>query len=229
MVRLLIAHSSELFTDMLVRRLQDSMEICVCHDGSRVPELLQSFQPEAMVLDLHLPRKDGLTILRQYSDLPRTILGTTGYCSLYMQRTAYMLGVNQLLLMPTASNLAASLASLLQQAQDPFCKPDIREQTRRFLQELNFSPHLDGYKQLSVALPLFAADPRQGLSKELYPAVAEILQSGDWRTVERSIRTAIRNAWLNRDPAVWTRYFPESVDCPNTKRFLCCLAERIEL
>lgn len=228
-VRLLIAHSSELFTDMLVRRLQNSMEVCVCHDGCQALELLQNFHPEAMVLDLHLPRKDGLTLLRQSRELPRTILGITGYCSLHVQRTAYALGVSQLLLMPTANSLVTGLTTLLQQARDPLRKPDVREQVRGFLQDLRVSSHLDGYKQLTVALPLFVADPHQGLSKELYPAVAEILGSGDWRTVERSIRTAIRNAWNNRDPAVWARYFPENTDCPNTKRFLCRLAEMIEM
>lgn len=229
MLRLLIAHSSELFTSMLVRRLQDSMDVRVCHDGDRVPELLQSFRPEAMILDLHLPRKDGLTILRQCGDLPQIILGTTGYCSLYVQRTAYMLGVSQLLLMPSPGNLVNGLTILLRQAQDPLRKPDPREQVRGFLQDLSFSSHLSGHKLLTVALPLFAADLRQGLSKELYPAVAQIMACGDWRTVERSIRTAIHCAWKNRDWEVWARYFPESTDCPNNKRFMCRLAEMIEL
>lgn len=224
-----MAHSSELFTELLTRRLPDGVQVRVCHDGCQALELLQSFRPDALILDLHLPRKDGLTILRQSSELPRTVLGITGYCSFYVQRAAYALGVSQLLLMPTASSLVTSLMTLLQQAQDPLRRPDAREQVRGFLQDLNVSPHLDGYKQLSVALPLFAADPRQGLSKELYPAVAQILASGDWRTVERSIRTAIQNAWMNRDPVVWARYFPDSTDCPNNKRFLCRLAEMIQM
>lgn len=229
MVRLLIAHSSELFTDMLARRLQDSMEICVCHDGSKVSELLQSFRPDAMILDLHLPRKDGLSILRQSGDLPRIILGTTGYCSFYVQQTACLLGVQQLMLMPSVGSLEDSLTRLLKRDQDPLRKPDTPEQARALLRELNFSSHLIGTRQLAVALPLFAADLRQGLSKELYPAVARIMDCGDWRTVERSIRTAIRDAWNNREEAVWAKYFPETTDCPNNKRFLCRLAELIEL
>lgn len=228
MVRLLIAHSSEMFADLLVRRLPDDIQVRVCHDGCQASQLLQSFAPDAMILDLHLPRKDGLTLLRQVNALPTVILGMTGYCSFDVQRTAYALGIGQLLLMPSAGNVITSLMRLLQQVQDPLRKPDIREQVRLHLQNLNFSPHLDGCKQLTVALPLFAADPGQGLSKELYPAVAKIMEAGDWRTVERSIRTAIHDAWNNRDPAVWARYFPESAGCPNTKRFLCRLAEMLE-
>ena len=229
MVRVLIAHSSELFADLLARRLGDSVEVRVCHDGSRVQETLQSFRPEAMVLDLHLPRKDGLTLLRQCPDVPGIIVGTVGCCPVSVQMAAYMLGVDRLLVMPTASSLADTLWKLLDQARDPLHKPDPREQARRLLRELNFPSHLTGYKQLAVALPLLAADPRQGMTKELYPTVARILDCGSWRAVERSIRTAITSAWDDRDPAAWARYFPECTDCPNNKRFLCRLAEEIEI
>ena len=177
-VRLLIAHSSELFTELLVRRLSGELEIRVCHDGCHAMELLQSFEPDALILDLHLPRKDGLTLLRQVTALPAVILGTTGYCSFDMQRTAYALGVRRLLLMPSAGHLIGSLMTLLEHTQDPLRKPDIRDQVRQCLKNLNFSPHLDGCKQLTVALPLFAEDPGQGLSMELYPAVAKIMEAG---------------------------------------------------
>lgn len=229
MVRLLIAHSSELFAQLLVRRLPGDMQVQVCHDGCQALALLQSFRPDALILDLHLPQKDGLTLLSQSVDLPRTVLGITGYCSVSVQRAAYALGVSQLLLMPSVSSLAISLGTMLRQAQDPSRKPGAREQTRSHLQNLGFAPHLDGSKQLAVALPLFAMDPDQTLSKELYPEVAKIMGSGHWRNVERSIRTAIQDAWKNRDRAVWDGYFPDTTECPNNKRFLSRLAEMIEL
>lgn len=228
MQRLLIAESSEVFARILEERLCSDLEVRVCHDGSDALALLQSFRPDALILNLQLPMKDGLTVLRQSAFVPRVILGIVGFGSPYIQRTAYALGVSQLVLMPTANSLTVSLMDLMQHANDPDRKPDLREQARVHLQTLNFYPHRDGYKQLSVGLPLFAADTHQGLTKELYPAIADALGYSDWRAVEKSIHRAICNAWDARDPQVWAKYFPDGT-CPNNKHFLSRLAELMEI
>lgn len=227
-MRLLIAENSKMFASILKERLQQEMEVCICHDGCTALELLQSFCPDVLVLNLHLPRKDGFTVLRQSAHIPRIILAVAGFQSQYVLKMSYALGISQLVLMPTANSLIMNLMGLIQHADDPTRKPDPRLQARTHLQSLNVPTHLDGYKQLAVALPLFAADPGQQLSKELYPAVAEVLGITDARQVERSMRTAIYHAWESADREVWAKYFPDG-ECPNNKRFLSRLAELIEL
>ena len=228
MLRLLIAESSVLFAGLLQARLLSDMQVEVCHDGEEALRLLQSFQPDAMILNLQLPRKDGFTLLRQSSYVPRVILGVAGFISSSVQQTAYSLGVSQLVLMPSVNATITSLASLLQQANAPDRKPDLREQARYHLQQLNIQPHLDGYKDLAVALPLFFADPEQTLSKELYPTVAEIMGHDDARLIERSIRSAITRAWKTRDKIVWQKYFPGERDCPSNKLFLARICEMMK-
>ena len=228
MLRLLIAEPSEIFAGVLKQRLQADMEIRVCRDGCEALEQLYSFRPDVMVLNLQLPRKDGLSLLRQTDFLPRVVLGVTGFASGEICQTAYALGVDRLMLIPSVNTLVTALLTMVQQAKDPERKQDIREQARFYLQTLNFAPHLDGYKQLCVALPLFAADPEQTLSKELYPAVAKILDCADARSVEHSIRMAIAHAWETRDMALWEGYFPKAQGCPNNKRFLAKLCEMMK-
>lgn len=228
MLRLLIAESSVLFAGLLQDRLLADMQVEVCHDGEEALRLLQSFQPDAMILNLQLPRKDGFTLLRQASYVPRVILAVSGFISTSVQQTAYSLGVSQLVLMPSANTVITHLTTLLQQADDPDREPDLRELARYHLQQLNFLPHLDGYKDLTVALPLFFADPEQTLSKELYPAVAKIMGHSDARAVERSIRLAITRAWKTRDPAVWQKYFPAEQGCPKNKLFLARICEMMK-
>ena len=91
------------------------------------------------------------------------------------------------------------------------------------LTELRVPVHKAGYRQLLTAIPLFARDPRQSLSKELYPAVAEALGYSDWKTIEYSIRRAISGAWSHRDPAAWKKYFPSDKKAPSNKVFISAM------
>ena len=106
--------------------------------------------------------------------------------------------------------------------------PNPHAATICLLRTLKIPPHTDGYKQLAVAIPLFAADPDQCFSKELYPAVAAALGCSNGIAVEHSIRNAIRCAWKRKTPAVWDQYFPSGKKPPSNKRFIATLAELLK-
>ncbi len=97
----------------------------------------------------------------------------------------------------------------------------------RLLSELSVPAHKTGYRQLMTAIPLFAKDPRQSLSKEIYPAVAAAIGCGDWKAVEHSIRRAILSAWQYRDPTIWSKYFSDGKKPPSNKLFISVLARHI--
>ena len=97
------------------------------------------------------------------------------------------------------------------------------------LRALGFNVRDNGYIQLRAAIPMFAQDPAQVLSKELYPAVAKLYGFSSGNAVERDIRGSIKNAWLQRDDDVWCQYFPSSMDSyPTNKLFIATLAELLE-
>lgn len=93
---------------------------------------------------------------------------------------------------------------------------------------LQIPVHRIGYKQLCVAIPRFAQDTTQSLSKDIYPYVADSLGYVSWQAVERAIRDAIADAWENGNREVWAMYFPGCAAAPTNKRFIATLAEHIE-
>lgn len=229
MPRLLIAVRSAVFAAALETRFHREFDIRICTDGSSALELLLQFQPEGLIMDLILPLKDGFSILRESGHQPKVILALTDFISPYVQQTAYTLGIQHLLLMPTVHTVCTSFLNLYQRPR----KQDIATQVIAHLQALDFQSHLDGYEQLCVAIPLYAADPEQKLCAVLYPAIAARLELSDGRNVERSIRNAIASAWKKKDPTVWAKYFPPDasgrIPCPSNKIFLTRIVQLLEL
>lgn len=100
--------------------------------------------------------------------------------------------------------------------------------TAEMLHELGLSIHRLGYKQLCVAIPCFAINDEQSLTKELYPYIAKQFGYEDWHAVEHAMRFVILSAWENRDPDVWEKYFPNAKKPPSNKCFIATLAERLK-
>ncbi len=231
MHKLLIADASEPYTEALQRALHHEFNLKICYDGPSALTELALFQPDAMILNLMLPYKDGLTVLQETAFMPKVILAITPYVNEYIQRQAVSLGVQFIMIMPTVNTLRVRLMDLITSTVPAAGTPKI--QTATHLHILNFLTHLDGYQQLCVGIPMFAQNPRQCLSKELYPAIARELGLPDYRSVEHSIRKAIASAWARKDTVVWANYFPPDADdyitCPTNKQFIAQLAERLVL
>jgi len=227
--KLLIADSSGIFTAELASVLQQQFQVCTCGDGETALELLSQQKPDVLILNLMLPYKDGLTVLQETVFHPSVILAITMHISAYVEQAVTALGVDYTLIAPSVETVVLRLQDLMKQykavpdSTDPYAK------TVHHLHMLNFPTHLDGYRQLCLALPMFAQNPQQLLTKELYPHVAKLCGCKDGRSVEHSIRKAIFAAWQHRDNAVWRKYFtlgPKSrIACPTNKEFLCRLAE----
>ena len=229
MQKLLIADSSDIFISALVASLQGQFEICVCTDGQTTLEQLQQEQPDILILNLMLPHTDGLTVLQQTSFHPTVILAITMHMSAYVEQAITALGVDYTMIAPSVESVVLRLQDLLGQYTVSAEVTDPASVAIHHLHMLNVPTHLDGYRQLCLALPLFAKNPRQLLTKELYPAIAQLCGCSDSRSVEHSIRTAIHAAWKHKDNAIWRKYFTiTSVgksSCPTNKEFICRLAE----
>lgn len=93
------------------------------------------------------------------------------------------------------------------------------------LHELGIPVHRVGYKHLSMAIQLYAQNDSQSLTKELYPRIADAFGYSEWHPVEHGIRLALLQAWDNRMPRTWERYFPCSRKCPSNKQFIATIVE----
>jgi len=231
MQKLLIADSSEIFTSALAAALQDQFQVITCADGKTAQDLLQEYKPEILILNLMLPYVDGLTLLQKSTFHPAVIMAITNHLSAYIEQTVTALGIDYTMITPSVDTVVRRLQDLQQRYAVPDSHADPLAKTLHHLRLLNFHNHLDGYRQLCIGLPMFVANPQQLLTKELYPAVAKQFGCKDGRSVEHSIRNAIYAAWLQRDNAIWRKYFPPGpqgkILCPTNKEFICRLAEML--
>lgn len=228
MQKILIAHSSQELTEALHELLQSQFEVISCADGIEALEHIRRESPDALILDIMLPNKDGMTVLEEAKPhIPPVVLATTTHRSLYMESSAERIGIGYIILTPCdVQNIVHRLQDMLS-----FAFPSGRsrtfqeEQISDCLLSLGFTPALDGFTQLKTGIPLFAKDCAQRLNKELYPTIAKLCGYGSGQAVERSIRSSIKTTWQRSDRQIWNHYFPGNPEkCPTNKEFISRLA-----
>lgn len=215
MRKLLIADGIEESRQALEALFRDRCEVRTCADGEKAMAMLRDFEPDILVLDLMLPKTDGLSLLqnlRQWEMKPM-ILAQTSLASPYVMERLQKLEVDYVMQKPCQMQaLEVRICDFLAQLQESAPKQPSKEQMIvGVLMSLSFPAKLDGYSYLTEAIPLYARDPSQSITKELYAAVGR-LRNKEASLVERSIRSAIDKAWRDRDEQVWKRYFRPAPD-----------------
>ena len=215
MLKLMIADPAEESRQALEALFRDRCVVRSCADGETALELLRQFAPDILVVDLMLPKADGLSLLQHLRQWEMTtmILAETSLGSNYEMERLQELGVDYVMRKPCQmqamevriADFAAQLHTVPPQPQND------GQMITNVLLGLGFSAKLDGYGYLVEAIPLYAHDPSQAITKELYVAVGE-RRNKEATLVERSIRSAIDKAWRERDEGVWRRYFRCALD-----------------
>ena len=223
MRNILIAHGSEEFTRTLAYMLGGIFEVTACTDGITALEQIKSVRPDVLILELMLPYKDGLTILDEVSPIrPEIILAIINERSHYVLTSARNHGIGYMMLNPCdARSVVVRLMDMIacvDLPSTPYNEP--QSEVTRILLRLGFSPDADGFTQLCVGIPLFVKDPLQRLTKELYPVIARLCYYNSGLQVEHSIRTAIQNAWAQRNKELWSKLFPRCTKAPTNRLFI---------
>lgn len=229
--KLLIADEGDEFRQALADALSKSYIVRTCRSGNQALELLRSFRPDILVTDLMLSELDGLTMLQLAAEagIRPKILVAASHFSLYVQAALERLQVDYTMRKPCSvqavvcrvADFAAELISLPPTSYDP------EDLVTNVLLHLGLGAHLDGFRYLLTAIPLYSHDRNQAITKELYVAVGEA-HNKDPRQVERSIRSAIDGAWKRRADKMWAEYFTPGPDGtvprPSNGRFIGQLA-----
>lgn len=234
MRKLLIADANEEFRMALADQMRGSCTVRVCKDGKRALELLHSMKPDILVVDLMLPELDGISLLQQAAQagLQPMVLATTRFANDYVLDAAERLGVGYVMVKPCDVRATAARIDDLSEHLKPIPKApaDPETQVTAMLLDLRIPTKYKGFACLRIAILEAIRDPNQLLTKELYPKVARLCE-GSAEQVERSIRGAIKNAWLCRDEQVWRMYFPANfrgaLERPTNGEFISALANRM--
>ena len=155
-MKMLIADSSEEFSDALADMVRGVYILRSCREGRETLAVLSSFKPDILVLDLMLPGLDGISILRQAaaSGLQPMVLATSRYVSDYVVEAVSQLGVGYLMVKPCdVRATVARLGDLTQRLKQPlFSQPDPRTAVSNILLTLGVPTKLRGYTYLREAI-----------------------------------------------------------------------------
>ena len=241
-----IADSAEDFCAGLTAALQRAGGFHVvgtASDGEQAIRQIQERKPDILVLDLMLPKKDGLTVLKSIADMDRrpAVLATSAFVSTYVSAAASNLGVRYLMQKP------CDLTALAEQLESvrggevlrmvPQRRPDktsIESMVTGIIHEIGVPAHIKGYQYLREAIIIAVNDMDviNAITKVLYPQVAKTFQTTPSR-VERAIRHAIEVAWDRGDLDTLQRFFGYTVSNtkgkPTNSEFIALIADKLQL
>lgn len=189
-------------------------------DGEAGLELILGSRADVALLDVALPKKDGLYILEELGKLPpeekpAVCVMITGISQEHVTRKALEAGADYYMVKPIDVDLlirraleiyeskkgAAPPAALAPAAS---AAPPVKNSRRReieafvtdLLHKMQISTSLKGYGYLKYAVVMGIEDPAAlgGITKTLYPAIAREFKTTPTRA-ERAIRHAIDSTW----------------------------------
>ena len=241
-----IADSAEDFSASLAAALQRSDVFHVVGttgDGEQAIRMIRERKPDVLVLDLMLPKRDGISVLKALADLERKpiVLATSAFVSPYVSAAAANLGVRYLV--PKPCDITAltehldeirageNLRLLTPRRMD---KTNIETLVTGIIHEIGVPAHIKGYQYLREAIIIAVNDMDviNAITKVLYPQVAKTFQTTPSR-VERAIRHAIEVAWDRGDLDTLQRFFGYTVSNtkgkPTNSEFIALIADKLQL
>ncbi|MBP3587515.1 MAG: sporulation transcription factor Spo0A [Clostridia bacterium] len=242
--KILIADSNEEFSQELRRALEDNRVyevVGIAQDGQQTVELLDQLKPDVLLLDLLLPKLDGIAVLRYAAAMkrPPVCLAISGYLTEFMAGTAVQLGVRCFLTKPCDAGLVVERLGEVLAAEESKQKPvrteiNIEALVTSVIHEIGVPAHIKGYQYLREAIKIAVNDMDviNAITKVLYPQVAKTFSTTASR-VERAIRHAIEVAWDRGDLEVLQSFFGYTISNskgkPTNSEFIALIADRLQL
>ena len=241
-----IGDNSEEFCGQLTEALQNSQGFRVvgtANDGEQTLRALAELRPEVLVLDMMLPKRDGISVLKALMAMEHrpAILATSGFVTEFVASTAANLGVRYLMLKPCDISAVVERLEELRFGTDRGVthlrrgdKSGIETMVTNIIHEIGVPAHIKGYQYLREAIIIAVNDMDviNAITKVLYPQVAKTFQTTPSR-VERAIRHAIEVAWDRGDLDTLQRFFGYTVSNtkgkPTNSEFIALIADKLQL
>lgn len=258
-MKALIVDDNRKFTDLLRRDLEEDgffEVIGVAEDGRHVPDLVERFKPDLLILDIIMPFADGLWVLDQlrgYGLLNNTSVMVVSAVTLEkIISRAIDLGADYFLAKPCQNEYIIEIAKGLvtapkanpgTPAPSPVIMPApnekspeevIEQKITNIIHKIGIPAHIKGYQYLRCAIKevYLNIDIINSVTKELYPLVARQFNTTSTR-VERAIRHAIEVAWDRGDTETLNSIFGYTVKSnrgkPTNSEFIAMIADRLRM
>lgn len=247
-MRVLIAEPDadfRLVLSQIISEEEDMEVIGETSDGQETLAMLQKTNPDILLMELMLPKLDGLGVLRQMPELHLTgdVIVMSAFINDSICRDCGNLGAAYFAAKPV------DVSSLLFKMRETRAgkglhvvgtpagstpSPSLESMVTDIIHEIGVPAHIKGYQYLREAIVLTVDDMDMlgGVTKVLYPAVAKKFNTTPSR-VERAIRHAIEVAWDRGDVEVLQKFFGYTVSGikgkPTNSEFIAMIADRLVL
>ena len=256
-IKIIVADDNRNLCQMLQNYLQsqEGLNIVgVAYDGLEAWELIQTQEPDLIMLDLVMPNLDGLGVLERINaqttmTRPKIIM-LTAFGQESLTHQAMMLGVDYFILKPfDLEILGKRIRSLTQDmpssmpTQFSSVSPivtnvgsgfNLFSEVTTMMHQIGIPAHVKGYQYIRDAILMVVEDVSLlgAVTKELYPNIAKKHDTASSR-VERGIRHAIELAWERGHTDTLKRIFGYSMNIerqkPTNSEFIALLADKFRV
>lgn len=252
-----VADDNRDFCDLISDYFAGNKEIEICfvaNDGIKTIENIKKYKPEVLILDMVMPRLDGVGVLEEINTMemdsyPKIIvLSAVGQEA--FTKKAISLGADYYLVKPLDMKLLEKRIRQVSGKEQPADSrlnkskgiinsdnnnaADLEVEITNIIHEVGVPAHIKGYQYLRDAISIVVNDMEMlgAVTKELYPAIAEKNSTTPSR-VERAIRHAIEVAWNRGKLETIDKLFGYTVHNdkgkPTNSEFIAIIADKLRL
>ncbi len=252
-----IADDNERMVQLLDRIVSSDEELEVvgkAGNGEELIEIIKEKQPDVVLLDIIMPKLDGLTVMdrvNQDESLKKpAFIVISAVSQEKMTEDTFDLGADYYILKPFDNDTVVNrikrvrlgrqrAASGLKktnsfESQTEYMKHNLETDVTNIIHEVGVPAHIKGYQYLRDAIIMSVNDMEMlnSITKILYPTIAKRHQTTPSR-VERAIRHAIEVAWSRGKMDTIEELFGYTVNNgkgkPTNSEFIALIADKIRL
>lgn len=255
-IKVVIVDDNQSAVSQLTEYLKTQEDITVAafaYDGEEGYELIKTLNPDVVILDMIMPKTDGIRLLRllqNEKDIKSKIVMYSVAASAKYMQLAENLGISYYLLKPQSCEYIADVIRDVTQmhrtadiAFTPIApvdapvsetKDDLEAYVTECIHELGVPAHIKGYQYIRTAIMMVVdnMDLLNYITKQLYPSIAKQYMTTPSR-VERAIRHSIEVAWIRGKQETMNDIFGYTVHTgkgkPTNSEFIAMVADRIRL
>lgn len=216
-----------------------NVQVIVCEkDGAKALEIMQTEQPDAVLLEAFMPQLDAFGVKQKYdatNGKPIHFFVTGSFANGNLESEVFANGFEFYFLKPfdpamLAQRIVAAIGHRFQVEEPVIDECTVTE----ILHQIGVPAHIKGYQFLRDAILMTMEDPEyiNSVTKRLYPEIAK-RNSTTASRVERAIRHAIEVAWDRGDVDTLNSYFGYTIHNlrgkPTNSEFIAMIADKMRL
>lgn len=258
-IRVLVADDNVAFGMIICEFLESQTDIEVTarvENGEDAIEMIEKTKPDIVVLDIIMPRLDGLGVLTRYKNVNSTdkplfiVLSAVGQDTITQQ--ALSLGAIYYIVKPFDLGVLVERVRELVRSHNPAVfrmestisnsnsmRPshngdNVQTKVTQIMRDVGVPAHIKGYQYMRDAIVMAVKDREiiSAVTKRLYPELAKSYKTTPSR-VERAIRHAIEVAWSRGRVETINDLFGYTINTrkgkPTNSEFIALVADTLRL